>query len=78
MYLKGSEIVGGAASITSATLEILDYVTSTIDYGFNWWNTMKFAMDMSMTIVGFIGPVGFTSSATYFILDATTNGFGGF
>lgn len=78
MYLKGSKIVGGAASVTSATLEILDYVTSTIDNGFNWWNTMKFAMDMSMTIVGFIGPVGFTISATYFILDATTNGFGGF
>jgi hypothetical protein len=29
-----------------------------------------------MTGVGFLGPIGFGISATYFILDTTTGGFG--
>lgn len=31
-----------------------------------------------MTVVRFLGPVGFGISATYFLLDTATDGFGGF
>ncbi len=77
-YLKGSKFVGGLASGASVALEIVDYSTYTINNGFDWSTTLKFGLDLSMTIVSFIGPVGFTISTTYFLLDATTNGFGGF
>ena len=34
---------------------------------------------MTMTLIGtFGGPVGFIVSTTYFILDVSTDGFGGF
>ena len=77
-YLKGSKFVGGLASGASVALEIMDYSTYTINNGFDWSTTLKFGLDLSMTIVSFLGPVGFTISTTYFLLDATTNGFGGF
>jgi RHS repeat-associated protein len=38
----------------------------------------KSILDTVMTGVGFLGPIGFTVSATYFILDSATGGFGGF
>jgi len=31
-----------------------------------------------MTGVGFLGPIGFGISTTYFILNAATGGFGGY
>jgi len=31
-----------------------------------------------MTGVGFLGPIGFGISVTYFVLDTATDGFGGY
>ncbi len=39
---------------------------------------IKAGLDVVMTGVGFLGPVGFGVSATYFILDSATGGFGGY
>ena len=39
---------------------------------------IKAGLDIVMTGVGFLGPIGFGISATYFILDAATDGFGGY
>ncbi|MFA7471062.1 MAG: hypothetical protein WCY63_10825, partial [Weeksellaceae bacterium] len=59
---------------------------------YSWYNTYdyynnggsdgkvlaKTVIDTIMTGVGFLGPIGFGISATYFILDYATDGFGGF
>jgi len=39
---------------------------------------IKTTLDIVMTGVGFLGPVGFGVSATYFIIDYATDGFGGY
>ncbi len=37
---------------------------------------IKSILDVTMTGVGFLGPIGFGISVTYFVLDTATNGFG--
>lgn len=46
--------------------------------GTDWQVGTKATLDVIMTGVGFLGPIGFGISATYFILDVTSGGFGGF
>ena len=46
--------------------------------GKDWTVALKTMLDISMTGVSFLGPIGFTVSASYFLLDTATNGFGGF
>lgn len=50
-------------------------ITQTGSYYYNggtyWQVGAKAGLDVTMTIVGFFGPVGFGISATYFLLDAT-------
>jgi hypothetical protein len=74
-YAKGLGYVG--AGLTTAYS-----VTSAYNYynngGSDWSVYTKSGIDVIMTGVGFLGPIGFGISATYFILDATTGGFGGF
>lgn len=59
-------------------MEIANYGIYTITNGFDWIVTTKFGMDLIMTGIGFLGPVGLLVSTSYFILDVTTDGFGGF
>lgn len=77
-YLKMSKMLGGAASATSTVIEIANYGIYTTTNGFDWMVTTKFGMDLIMTGIGFLGPVGLIVSTSYFILDVTTDGFGGF
>ena len=77
-YLKMSKMLGGAASVTSTVIEITNYGIYTTTNGFDWMVTTKFGMDLIMTGIGFLGPVGLIVSTSYFILDVTTDGFGGF
>ena len=77
-YLKMSKMLGGAASVTSTVIEITNYGIYTTTNGFDWMVTTKFGMDLIMTGVGLLGPVGLIVSTSYFILDVTTDGFGGF
>jgi hypothetical protein len=74
-FAKGLGYVG--AGITTAYS-----VTNMGAYYYNGGTDMtvlaKSSLDIIMTGVGFIGPIGLGISAAYFILDASTDGFGGF
>ena len=79
MYLKGSKWMGGITSGVSASLEITNYVLYTSHNGFDWRVSTKVGMDVAMTALGvFGGPLGFAISTSYFILDVSTDSFGGF
>ena len=79
MYLKGSKCMGGITSGVSASLEITNYVLYTSHNGFDWRVSTKVGMDVAMTALGvFGGPLGFAISTSYFILDVSTDSFGGF
>jgi len=76
-YLKFFKRAGiiGAGLTTSYSL----YNTGVYYYngGDDWQVGVKAGLDIIMTGVGFLGPIGFGISATYFILDYATDGFGG-
>ena len=76
--LRYNEILGGAAAVSSAVLDITNYCRYTTNNGFDWAVTTKFGMDMIMTVAGFLGPVGLAVSTAYFVLDVATDSFGGF
>ncbi len=73
-----SKWAGNGAAVFSMIGESVNYYNYTTTYGFDWKVTAKYGLDMIMTGVGFFGPVGFTVSSMYFILDVSTGGFGGF
>lgn len=71
--------MGGITSGVSASLEITNYVLYTSHNGFDWRVSTKVGMDVAMTALGvFGGPLGFAISTSYFILDVSTDSFGGF
>ena len=78
--LKGmAKWTGNGAAAVSMIGESVNYYNYTTTYGFDWKVTAKFGMDFAMTCIGVIGgPVGFAISTTYFILDVSTDNFGGF
>jgi len=74
-FVKGLGYIGaGLTSAYSVTNAGMYYYNG----GTDWQVGAKATLDIIMTGVGFLGPIGFGISATYFILDATTGGFGGF
>jgi len=77
-YLKGYKGLGIGVAVLSAGMEAINYHSYYQQNGFDWKVTTKFGLDMIMTGVGFLGPVGLTVSSIYFILDVTTDSFGGF
>ena len=81
----GAQLVSVAKSLgTAAAIVTTGYTAyTTYDYyinkgGTDWKVGVKAGMDLVITGVGFLGPVGFGISTTYFILDSATGGFGGF
>ena len=78
-YLRGYEKLGKGISAVSATMETVNFVSYSVNNGLHWDVAAKYGLDMTMTLIGtFGGPVGFIVSTTYFILDVSTDGFGGF
>jgi len=78
-YLKGYEKFGKGLAAASATLETINFVSFSVNNGFHWDVGAKYGLDMTMTLIGtFGGPIGFIISTAYFILDISTDGFGGF
>lgn len=73
--VKGANVV--MATATSA-YGVIDAGSYYYNGGTDWQVGAKATLDVIMTGVGFLGPIGFGISATYFILNATTNNFGGF
>ncbi len=78
MYLKiaskTNTIVGVASASTSFCYGYAYYRNG----GDDWQVYTKIGLDILMTGISFIGPVGFAISSTYFIFDVSTGGFGGF
>jgi RHS repeat-associated protein len=77
-YLKYSKGLGAAGAVLSTGYSVGNMVNYYNNGGQGSDVMIKTGLDVAMTIVGFMGPVGFGISATYFILDAATDGFGGF
>ena len=77
-YLKavrGLGNIGGGISIVMSGSNMYSYYKAG---GTDWTVYAKNSLDMIMVGVGFLGPIGFCVSTTYFLLDITTNNFGGF
>jgi len=74
-YVKGAGFVGAGLTTAYSIRNVYNYYESG---GTDWSVYAKSGLDVIMTGVGFLGPIGFGISASYFILDATTGGFGGF
>jgi hypothetical protein len=77
-YVRAFKVVGvatfGASTVISASLATNYYMNGGLDYSVG----IKSSVDIVMGVVGFLGPVGFGISATYFIIDAASDGFGGY
>ncbi|HEY5587447.1 MAG TPA: hypothetical protein VIK86_00665, partial [Candidatus Paceibacterota bacterium] len=64
----------GASTVISAGLATNYYMNGGTDYSVG----IKSSIDIAMGVVGFLDPIGFGISATYFIIDAASGGFGGY
>lgn len=73
-YAKGLGYVGAGLAATYTAYNAGSYY---YNGGTDWQVGAKAALDVIMTGVGFLGPIGFGISATYFIVDAA-GGFGDF
>lgn len=77
--LKVLKVAGNVATIATTGYTAYTTYDYYINNGGNDWRVgAKAGLDLVMTGVGFLGPIGFSISATYFVVDAATGGFGGF
>ena len=77
-YVRAFKVAGGVtfgvSTVISAGLATNYYMNGGTDYSVG----IKSTIGIAMGVVGFLGPIGFGISATYFIIDAASGGFGGF
>ncbi len=74
-FAKGLGVVGAGATVTYSVANAGTYY---YNGGTDWKVGAKATLDVVMTGVGFLGPIGFAISASYFLIDAATDSFGGF
>lgn len=77
-YLKYAKGLGYVGAGLTTTYSIANAGAYYYNGGEDWQVGAKATLDVIMTGVGFLGPIGFGVSATYFILDNATGNFGGF
>src|SRR5690606_12373533 len=77
-YLKLIKGAGTVATVVTTTATIYNTAAYYNSGGTDWKVGAKATTDLIMTGVGFLGPIGFGISASYFLIDAATGGFGGF
>ena len=77
-YLKTVRGLGYVGGFASVGITVYNTTTFYLNGGSGWEVGAKAFLDGAMVIVGFMGPLGFCISTTYFLLDMSTNGFGGF
>ena len=73
-YTNGLNVFGVANGAKTNLIE------AAVRYNFSdnqMWHQFR-GLDKAMTGIGFLSPVGFAISSTYFIIDVSTSGFGGF
>lgn len=78
LYLKGFEKLSVGATVISDILELRDFHVYRIENGFDWTVATKVGLDLIMSAVGFVGPIGLAISGAYFVLDIATDSFGGY
>ncbi len=64
--------IGAGISTSYSIINTVEYYQSG---GKGYRVGVKAFVDGAMTVVAFLGPVGFVVSSGYFIMDAYTNGF---
>lgn len=74
-FFKGAGVAGGMVSSTISISNAYNYYNNG---GENSAVLIKTTLDVIMTGVGFLGPIGLGVSTAYFILDYATDGFGGY
>lgn len=77
-YLKIASKTNTVAGVASVSTSFYNGYAYYKNGGKDWQVYTKIGVDILMTGIGFIGPVGFAISSTYFIIDVSTSGFGGF
>ena len=77
-YLRSFRGLGIVGGVTSSTISLSGAYNYYSNGGEGSEVAVKTTLDIVMTGVGFLGPIGFGISATYFILDYATDGFGGY
>jgi len=77
-YLKAVKGLGTVVTIATTAYSTVNTINYYQNGGNDWKVGVKYGLDLAMTGVGFLGPVGFGISAAYFILDSATDGFNGF
>jgi hypothetical protein len=75
---KGLKVLGTVSFVTTSVISIGRAANYYNNGGSGSAVGIKATLDIAMGIVGFLGPVGFLISTTYFILDVATDGFGGY
>ena len=77
-YVRAFKVAGGVtfgvSTVIPAGLATNYYMNGGADYSVG----IKSTIDIAMGVVRFLGPIGFGISATYFIIDAASGGFGGY
>ncbi|HTN06665.1 DUF6443 domain-containing protein [Agriterribacter sp.] len=69
-YVKGLKVLGGATFVASTVISGGLATNYYVNGGTNSSVGIKASIDIIMGGVGFLGPIGFGISATYFLLDA--------
>jgi hypothetical protein len=77
-YLKFAKGLGVVAAGLSTAYSITNAGMYYYNGGLDWQVGAKSTLDVIMTVAAFFGPIGLGVSATYFILDTSTGGLGGF
>ena len=77
-YLKIASKTNIIVGVTSASMSFYNGYAYYRNGGQDWRVYTKIGLDIAMTGIGFLGPVGFAISSSYFIIDVSTGGFGGF
>lgn len=77
-YLKVFKGVGIGATVATNAYSTITTYNYYNNGGSDWRVGVKYGLDLTMTGIGFLGPIGFGISAGYYIIDSATGGFGGF
>jgi len=77
LYSVGSKVCT-ALSVLSTTRSTINTLSYYNNGGNDWRVGCKYFIDTTFSVLGFFGPVGAALSIGYFVIDVSTNGFGGF
>lgn len=77
-YVRVFKIAGGVTFVASTGISAGLMINYYNNGGTGWDVAVKSGLDITMGVVGLFWPIGTGISATYYIIDAATDGFGGY